>query len=274
MTFPWSTKNERAEIEPVNAPLGSLAEGADPAELAQLISALGRVGELVTAANQQIVAGLIQREPSPLADASAARLQAVEAGLASLREHVAKAVEATGRLQEQLDRGLEHLAELLAPVAAPSEPARASLAGWEKAVLGGDVASQPALAFQRRQVLTGVLEGNAAACALAGQLLVFQSAPPERLAPLLKDIGEAYYRWQPKTRPGNVPFEESLAGWLQRTCEAAGLRNSIELVHPGERFDATRHNAATRGVEITEVHGWIVLRDNGKVYTKANVAVR
>jgi len=27
-------------------------------------------------------------------------------------------------------------------------------------------------------------------------------------------------------------------------------------------------------VEIAEVFGWIVLRDNGKVYTKANVAVR
>jgi hypothetical protein len=52
------------------------------------------------------------------------------------------------------------------------------------------------------------------------------------------------------------------------------LHNTIELVHPGERFDATRHNASTRGVEITEVHGWIVLRDNGKVYTKANVTVR
>ena len=52
------------------------------------------------------------------------------------------------------------------------------------------------------------------------------------------------------------------------------MSNTIELVHPGERFDSTRHNASKRGVEITQVLGWIVLRDNGKVYTKASVAVR
>ena len=114
------------------------------------------------------------------------------------------------------------------------------------------------LAFQRSQLLGGVLEGNAAARALAGQLLVFRAAPAERLPPLLKEIGEAFYRWQPKTRPDDSPFEESLAAWLQRTCEAAGLHNTIELVHPGERFDAARHNASSRGVEIAEVLGWVV----------------
>jgi hypothetical protein len=91
---------------------------------------------------------------------------------------------------------------------------------------------------------------------------------------LLKDLGEAYYRWQPKTTPGNNLFEEALIGFLQRTCENAGIYNSIELVHPGERFDSSRHNASSRGVEIVQVLGWIVLRDNGKVYTKAAVEVR
>ena len=52
------------------------------------------------------------------------------------------------------------------------------------------------------------------------------------------------------------------------------MSNTIELVHPGQRFDSMRHNAAERGVEITQVFGWIVLRDNGKVYTKASVAVK
>jgi hypothetical protein len=69
-------------------------------------------------------------------------------------------------------------------------------------------------------------------------------------------------------------LEESLVRWLRRTCEAAGIFNSVELVHPGERFDSTRHSAATRGVEITQVQGWVVLRDNGKVYTKATVTAR
>ena len=205
-----------------------------PSDLKQLIAALGHVGELVAAANKEILAGLAQREVQ-----------------------------------------LEHLAEMLGPQSAPaSELAEVALADWERAILGDELAGQPGLAFQRSQLLSGVLEGNAAARALAGQLLVFRAAPAERLPPLLKEIGEAYYRWQPKARPGNSPFEESLAGWLQRTCEAAGLHNTIELVHPGERFDAARHNASSRGVEIAEVLGWVVLRDNGKVYTKASVAVR
>jgi hypothetical protein len=69
-------------------------------------------------------------------------------------------------------------------------------------------------------------------------------------------------------------MEEALVACLHRRCEAAGIGNSIELVYPGERFDSARHNATSRGVEITEVHGWIVLRDNGRVYMKASVSVR
>lgn len=271
MAFPWS-KTESAEPEPTVASSPTPAER--PSDIGQLINALAGVGALVALANEKILAGLAERQPISIADGSTTRPQAVEESLAALAKQVAGVTEAIRRVQDQLDRGLEHLAEVLAPSAAAGEPEPVSSSGWEKAVLGSDMAAQPALAFQRNQLLNGVLGGDVAACALAGQLLVFQSAPAERLPPLLKEIGEAYYRWQPKTRPGNSPFEESLAGWLQRTCEAAGLHNTIELVHPGERFDATRHNASTRGVEITEVHGWIVLRDNGKVYTKANVTVR
>ena len=170
---------------------------------------------------------------------------------------------------------MQRLADLLgSQEAADAVPPGAGMDDWQQAILGRDLVAQPALAFQRQQLLDGVLEGDPGASALAGQLLVFQSAPAERLPQLLKDIGEAYYRWQPKTSAGTTPMEDALAGWLRRSCEAAGIFNCIELVHPGERFDSGRHTAASRGVEITEVRGWIVLRDNGKVYTKANVAVR
>ena len=145
---------------------------------------------------------------------------------------------------------------------------------WHSAILGPDLAAHPNLAFKRQQLLDGVLEGDPGARSLAGQLLVFQSAPADRLPKLLKEIGEAYYRWQPKTGPGTNPFEETLVRWLEKTCDGAGISNTIELVHRGERFDAARHNAASRGVEITEVLGWIVLRTGGKVYTKASVAVQ
>ena len=69
-------------------------------------------------------------------------------------------------------------------------------------------------------------------------------------------------------------MEQALVASLLRTCEQAGISNTIELVHPGERFDAARHNASERGVEVVRPLGWIVLRDNGKVYTKASVAVQ
>jgi hypothetical protein len=145
---------------------------------------------------------------------------------------------------------------------------------WQRALLGSDLAEYPGLDFQRQQLLAGVSQGDPGACSLLGQLLIFRSAAADKMPPLLKDIGEAYYRWQPKTRPGANPMEKALSGWLKEALQGVGIANTIELVEPGERFDSARHTASTRGVEITEVRGWIVLRDNGKVYTKASVAVR
>ena len=145
---------------------------------------------------------------------------------------------------------------------------------WQRAILGRELAEQPGWDSERQRLFAGLLRGEPAACGLAGQLLVFQSASAERMPPLLKDVGEAYYRWQPKTDAHPSVLEQALVRSLQRTCEAVGISNTIELVGPGERFDSTRHNASMRGVEITEVHGWVVLRDNGKVYTKAAVSVK
>jgi hypothetical protein len=180
------------------------------------------------------------------------------------------------QLQDQLGSGLEQLTQLLTPDEEDSESelAPAGSAEWQRAILGPDLADNSALAFQWDQLVRGVLEGEPGACGFAGQLLVFQSAPPERLPQLLKDVGEALYRWQPKTSPGTNAMEEALVAWLHNRCEAAGIYNTIEVAHPGQRFDSARHSATSRGVEITEVHGWIVLRDNGRVYMKASVSVR
>ncbi|MDY0168220.1 MAG: hypothetical protein RBS80_16850 [Thermoguttaceae bacterium] len=179
-----------------------------------------------------------------------------------------------GHVWQRLDDGLREIATLLQPAEdAPAETPTGSR-DWQQALLGAELASQPALSEVREQLLGELLHGDNGARALAGQLLVFQSTPMERMAQLLKDVGEAYYRWRPKQRPGAAPMEQALAGWLEAKCDEAGIGNRIELVDPGERFDATRHSAAARGVEITEVLGWIVLRDNGRVYTKATVAVR
>jgi len=177
-------------------------------------------------------------------------------------------------LQQRLDAGVQTLTDLLRPEE-PEESAAgpASNSDWQRAILGSDLAEVPGLDFQRQQLLAGVLQGDPGACALVGQLLVFRSAMSEKMPPVLKEIGEAFYRWQPKTTAAN-PMEGALVDWLTETMQDAGIGNTIELVHPGERFDSTRHTAASRGVEIAEVQGWIVLRDNGKVYTKAAVSAR
>jgi hypothetical protein len=210
------------------------------------------------------------------AGADGSGTQAVAKVLEMIQGHNASVSAAIQQLQGQTATGFESLADLLRPEEEPDEE-QATPAGfidWQRAILGWELSENPALAFHREQLMSGVLEGEPAACGLAGQLLVFQSAPPERLPTLLKDLGEAYYRWQPKTSPQTSPMEDALVAWLHSRCEAAGINNTIELVHPGERFDSARHNASSRGVEITQVLGWIVLRDNGRVYMKASVDVR
>jgi hypothetical protein len=177
-------------------------------------------------------------------------------------------------VEQRLNAALRSVVEQLRPP--EPEPAKTPVVGrdLQAAILGRDLTENPALDQQREQLLGGMLAGEPSACSLVGNLMIFRSAPAEKKPALLKEIGEACYRWQPRStnKPGEM--EKALVAWLQRACDEAGVPNTIELVHPGERFDSTRHNASERGVEITQVFGWIVLRDNGKVYTKASVAVK
>ncbi len=190
-------------------------------------------------------------------------------------QHHAALSDAIGQLRQRLEAGLQDVADRLREEEADEADAGPNDHGdWQRAILGAELAENPRLEAQRRRLLEGALAGDPDACSLVGQLLVFRSAAADRLPPLLKDLGEAYYRWQPRTSAATDPMEEALLDWLRHALQEAGISNSIETVHPGERFDAARHTAATRGVEITEVRGWIVLRDNGRVYTKANVAAR
>jgi len=207
-------------------PASSASDAAASADgLSHVADRLGRIEELL----RESAAGDVGREIAALASTVAA-------------------------LNELVQRGFEHLAELLAPHAADTagqpaagatsvrdvdanEPAPApgasgeGLAAWERAILGDALADDEALAFQRRRFVQEVLEGRPAACGLAGSLLALRAAAAERMAQLLKEIGESYYRWQPKQGQSqgaeSSAFEEALAGWLQRRCEAAGLSNTI-----------------------------------------------
>ncbi len=144
----------------------------------------------------------------------------------------------------------------------------------EQLVFGKDLCDDYSLDSRRKELLDGVLAYEATAIGLAARLMLVRAAGAEELPSLLKEIGEAYYRRHPKMTDVTDHLEASLVKDLHKRIVSVGLRNSIELVCPGDRYDATRHVSPDRGVEVTAVRGWAVLRDNGKPLTKANVGLR
>jgi hypothetical protein len=154
------------------------------------------------------------------------------------------------------------------PVAAPHTGGE-----LEAIVFGQDLAYHESLLPQRQQLMMAVRHGDENALGLIGQLLIVRAATLDRLPTLLKDVGEAWYRWRMDDSGQLDPLRDALIAWLHMRLEAVGLGNRIELVRVGDRYDSKRHNAKNRGIEVTGVGGWVVLRDNGNVYTKATVSV-
>ncbi len=144
----------------------------------------------------------------------------------------------------------------------------------EQLVFGTDLCENSSIDNRRQELLDGVLARESTAIGLAARLMLVRAAGADEFPPLLKEIGEAYYRRHPKTEDAPDQLESLLVDDLDRRIAAVGLRNSIELIRPGDRYDATRHVSPDRGVEVAEVRGWAVLRDNGKPLTKANVGLR
>lgn len=161
------------------------------------------------------------------------------------------------------------------PLPQPVQPVRdvrpVNVAGGEMEglIFGDDLAGHPSYSRARQSLLQALRQGDEDALGLAGEILIVRSATMDRLPTLLKDVGEAWYRWP----GGSDELRDALIAWLHARLDAVGLGNRIELVRVGDRYDSKRHNAKARGVEVTGVHGWVVLRDNGNVYTKATVAV-
>ena len=160
------------------------------------------------------------------------------------------------------------------PVTSFTPPAQGADDSWDEVVFGPELAFFDSVAKQRGRLISQLKSGDPAAMDLVGQILIYRAAPTDRMPPLLKDVGEAYYRWQRKGSAVDDPLRDALTAWLAASCQQAGLGNTIELVYPGDRFDSARHNAKKRGVEVEDVLGWVVLRDNGKVYTKAAVILK
>lgn len=204
----------------------------------------------------------------------AARIEQLSSDLAEFRRATLHAIEnnpAPFVLAEEI-QPLTPIEPVTKPESVPVETALHD--SWEEIILGPELSGNAALSAVREKFLGDVVSGVVAARALAGQLLLLQTTPPDELPERFRHVGEAYYRWRPRTTTADDPLEQALADWLTRRADEAGLRNSIQLVRPGDRFDSTRHSTTTRGVEVTAVHGWVVLRDGAKVYTKASVTVQ
>lgn len=196
------------------------------------------------------------------------RLEQLRGAVEGLNEHLAG-------LREEMRSSFRDLQQRVFTLhgPAPMEYGSGLPQAWKQALLGS-LAEEPGLGAECDDLLRDLENGNTHARCLLGQILLFSASPRERLPQLLRDLGEAYYAWRPKTHPDNGSSDQALAHWLQQKCREAGIRNTISLVQPGDRFDPSRHEADSPGAEVTEVRGWVVLRDNGGVYAKARVALR
>jgi hypothetical protein len=164
------------------------------------------------------------------------------------------------------------------PAAPRAEPGPASIAvtgsgggNWSQIVFGDQLRAIAGVSHLSGSLLADVYEGDNDALGLLGQVLTFRSATAERKPKLLKDLGEAFYLWKPR---GDPELRDPLIAWLHVLLDQADIPNRVEIVQAGDRFDLQRHTSRERGVEVGEVYGWVVLRENGKVYSKANVSAK
>lgn len=114
------------------------------------------------------------------------------------------------------------------------------------------------------------------AVGFVGELLCWRSATRERIPKLLGDVGDAYYACFPRTTDQVAPLEQALVDILAKKCIDQDVPNSIELVRLGERFSPSRHRlrAGERGVEVTEICGWVVVGPDGQILNRAQVGVK
>jgi hypothetical protein len=197
--------------------------------------------------------------------------------LSDLQATIVREFEAAALRAERLEATLESLSSRpdRSPRRAESRPpAESSGDNWHGVIFGETLAGQDELREEREAVIDALHDRDPAACSLAGQLLVFHAATGAQKPQLLKDLGEAFYRWQPNSSQRRNLLERALVAWLESECEQAGIRRKIQIVDPGSRFNATYHRAGERGVEIVQVLGWVILREDGTVYQKALVEVR
>lgn len=214
----------------------------------------------------------------PVAQEPAAQQPAAqEAPVATSTTHEADAT----RIEQQTrsPRATAQQPPTVAPAASPQPKRQAEPiavrggegANWSGIVFGEHARGNSSISHLSGSLLGDVYQGDQQAIALTGQLMAFRSGTAEQKARLLKEVGESFYAWRPQ---GDDDLLQALIDWVHGELDAVQLGNRIQVVQAGDRYDMQRHNAKQPGVEVADVFGWIVLRDNGKVFSKANVAVK
>ena len=264
----------KREESAISAPAGSSPAqgGGNAPAAAQLQPVMENLNMLGQYLDQQVVPALNRRF-----DVLEELLKNLPAGAVSAQTSASEPAAVHEPVQAQPEEPVDDLMNSApAQHTAPQpQPMRLStdLTKLDKAFFG-EMALEPSIESERQYLLQGILAHESSSCYFGGILMMFQSSAPDKMVLLLKDVGEAFYRWANAIPGYNVEqFEDVLARWAQWLCESAGLQNRIELVMPGQRFDSSRHNAVNRGATIARVHGWVVLRGNGSVYSKALVDV-
>jgi hypothetical protein len=139
-------------------------------------------------------------------------------------------------------------------------------------LLGDALMHDSEIADYSRQLIAAACDNIQPALALLARLMLFRAASNEERPPLLREIGESYYRWACFFGVEPEAWRDALTLWLVQDCADTALAPTIELVHVGDRLDSTRHHTSSPGTAVIGVSGWIVLRANGTVYTKAHVS--
>ncbi len=157
--------------------------------------------------------------------------------------------------------------------------ARDDLTRWRVAAIGDELAGDPSCQAACDDLIREHLGGQSAATSLLGHWMTFRTVTPDRLPILMRQIGESFYAWRPRTQSGTMdddPMESALVRAIHSRCERNGVRNKVEVLRPNARFDSSRHetDAGQGGTTVVEVRGWLVLKGDGAVIYRAKVAAR
>lgn len=177
------------------------------------------------------------------------RLESIEEGVSALRE--------APNVEEESDTFVEPppMVEPLASV-----------------LMGDALRADKTLTPVWEQLTSQVLVGESTACQLGAFLMLFHRGALEECHKWIQAIGESWYRWAGEE---NGEAKQALINWLNQECVRRNVPLRVEEVRSGVRFDSDRHIAVGQpGRDVYGVQGWLVLREDKSIFSKALVDSR